>query len=89
MCPNAFHDHAAILRMLWRVCTSRVIFSARLDVDSLPRRVQAMTRRLGGGSEYTQERFLAQADALFRVRQAGRLGRFPLLVMDRNSAAAG
>jgi SAM-dependent methyltransferase len=68
--PDAFHDDREILRCLSRICTDRVVFSARLEVDRLPSFVRERAMTSGQADNYTTGHFLAAATEFFDVRAA-------------------
>jgi len=81
--PNAFHDHREILRCLSRICTDRVVFSARLEVDRLPSFVRERAMTSGQADNYTTDHFLATATEFFDVRTAASGPGDPVLLMLR------
>ena len=87
LCPTAHRDHGAILRRLRDICTDQVIFSARLDVDRLPAWLRSQAEQSDAKNVYTSEGFRACTEQFFRVRPAGYLGTYPLLVLDKHRDA--
>jgi len=79
--PKAYNSHRKILSMLSRICSKKVIFSGRLDVERLPLDLKAKALSAGAGNIYNTARFLETAREFFKVYKAGSLGRYPLFVM--------
>ncbi len=80
---KSYNDHEKIFDMITQICTDRLIFSARLEVNMLPRYLQKKAKKLGGEVTYNTSSFLKNAERFFEVRKAGYLGRYPLFVMSR------
>ena len=80
---NALCDHQKIFKMLSKVCTERLIFSARLEVDSLTSDTKEKARMFGGTLKYDTEHILKSAEEFFEVHRAGYLGKFPLFSMSK------
>jgi len=74
------YSHRQILTRLSKICTDRVIFSARLEIDMLPRD-QKKKAKLKNDVKYNTEYFLKRVEELFDVHKAGYLGKYPLFVM--------
>jgi SAM-dependent methyltransferase len=85
LCPRAYRSHEEILAKLARVCSGRLVFSARLELGRLPRAVREKAQAGGPSDGYTTSRFREVARQFFDVREAGHLGRDALLVMSNSS----
>jgi SAM-dependent methyltransferase len=83
-CPTAWHSHREILRRVARLCTERCIFSARLELDTLPDATRMIAQDHPARARYTTKDFLESAQEFFHVRQSGFLGAYPLLILSRN-----
>jgi hypothetical protein len=81
--PRAYFDHRAILSRLAAVASDRILFTARLEIDRLPRPLREEARVSRKSVDYTASRFFAAAEELFDVRQAGAIGKDALLVMSK------
>jgi hypothetical protein len=79
--PNASYDHREILRRLSQVCADRLVFSARLEVDSLPPFVRRQAAASDRKDDYTTARFLESAAEFFEVQIAGWRRKETLLLM--------
>lgn len=78
-----YRDHHKILSLLEKVCTDRVIFSARLEINNLPHYLQPEANAAPEGKAYTTEGFLKAAREHFDVKRVGSLGKYHLLVMSK------
>ncbi|MEJ2427470.1 MAG: class I SAM-dependent methyltransferase [Deltaproteobacteria bacterium] len=78
---NGFESHSEILSRLAKICSDRVIFSARLETDRLSKEIQNKAARDKDKYAYTTHEFLECAEEYFDVHRAGYLGRYPLLLM--------
>ena len=83
LCPRAHHSHREILARVSRVCASTLIFSARLEIDRLPGSLREQAAAAGETDVYSTASFLETAEEFFQVREAGYLGKDPLLLMSR------
>ncbi len=81
---GAFYSHREILARVSKICIDRLIFSARLEVDMLPRE-QRDKAKLRTDIKYNTEHFLKEAEEFFDVRKAGYLGRYPLFIMSKRN----
>jgi len=79
--PIAYLNHREILARLSKICTDRLIFSARLEADRLPNGIKQKAKMLGNEVGYNTADFLRSAEEFFEVHKAGYLGKYPLLVM--------
>lgn len=85
LCSDAYGSHHKIFQRLSQICTGRLIFSGRLEVDQLPRAEKEKAQSSPKVAEYNTNCFLKAAEEFFDVHQAGFLGAYPLLVMDRKN----
>jgi len=88
MSPIAYHNHRDILARLSQICTDRLIFSARLEVNRLPDGIKQKAKTLGNEVGYNTADFLRSAEEFFEVHKAGYLGKYLLLVMLKKVGAA-
>ena len=88
-CSNAYHSHREILSRLSAICSDRVILSARLETNRLPRSIKDRAEKNKNKYAYTTHDFLRCAQEYFEVYKAGSLGRYPLLVMKKKRALPG
>jgi hypothetical protein len=86
-CPNAFHSHEEIISRLAKMCSHRVIFSARLETNRLPRGIKNKAEMCKDKYAYTTGDFLKCAEEYFDVHKAGYLGKYPLLVMVKKGSS--
>ena len=80
-CSNGFERHSEILSRLAKICSDRVIFSARLETNRMPRSIKNKAEINKDKHAYTTHEFLECAEAYFDVHKAGYLGKYPLLLM--------
>jgi hypothetical protein len=85
LCSDAYLSHHEILRRLSRICTDRLIFSARLEVDRLPGIEKEKVKASGKIAQYNTGNFLRVAREFFEVHMAGFLGRYPLFIMEKKN----
>jgi hypothetical protein len=83
LCDHALRSHERILACLANLTTDRVIFSGRLELDRLPSALKARARCSPEATVYNTDSFLRAAETFFDIHQAGFLGSYPLLVMQK------
>ena len=75
--PDAYLDHDIIFRDLRKICSQRIIFNNRIDLQDCQN-----TARIQAASDfraiYTEEKVREAASRYFRVVKHGTLGRYPL-----------
>lgn len=81
LCSDAYYSHQEILYRLSRICTNRLIFSARLEADRLPNYLKEKAKAIGNKVNYNSTSFLKEAGEFFEVHEAGFLGKYPLFLM--------
>ena len=84
--PSGYMDHDRILSMLAAVCSNRMIFSGRLEVEWCPTFIRQRAAETRPPAAYTTQEFLARAGKYFDVQPVGHMGRFPLYLMLRRPA---
>ena len=84
---DAFHSHREILSRLSEICSGRVIFSARLETNRLPRSIKNYAEMFKDKYAYTTQEFLKCAEEYFDIHKAGYLDRYPLLVMVKKGSS--
>jgi hypothetical protein len=82
-CSTALYDHRKILSRFAKICTKRLILSARLEMDRLPKLIRTQAEEHEKKSDYTTEGFLKAAAEFFDVEHRGFLGAYPLFLMNR------
>ncbi len=80
---NAFYDHRRILSILSDLCTERLIFSGRLELERLPEEIADKARGHEKADTYNTADFLKVASEFFDVKEAGFLGTYPLYLMEK------
>jgi len=86
-CSNGFYSHGEILSRLSKICSDRVIFSARLETNRLSRSIQNKAEMYKDKYAYTTDGFLKCAEKYFDIHKAGYLGRYLLLVMVKKGSS--
>lgn len=81
--PVAFKSHREILSGLAQLCTRRIIFSGRLELDRLPEDVRQRACTSDRAKEYNTESFVQCAKEFFDVSLGGFLGTYPLLILEK------
>jgi hypothetical protein len=84
-CDYALRSHERILACLADLTTDRLILSGRLELDRLPSGLRKQAYSSPEAGVYNTDSFLRAAESFFNIRQAGFLGRYPLLVMDKKA----
>jgi hypothetical protein len=85
-CSNGFQSHGEILSRLSRICSNRIIFSARLETNRLSKDIQKKAEMDKDKYSYTTHEFLECAEEYFDIHKAGYLGKYPLLVMRKRES---
>ena len=80
---DAYLSHRKIFQQLSKLCSDRLIFSARLEVERLPRLLKKTSLSCGNKIIYTTDHFIKRAQEFFDVVQTGFLGKYPLFVMTK------
>jgi hypothetical protein len=78
---RGFYSHRGILSRLAKICSDRVIFSARLETHRLPKSIRSRAEMNKDKYAYHTHGFLECAREYFDIHEAGYLGRYPLLLM--------
>ena len=78
---SGFCSHREILSRLSKICSDRVIFSARLETNRLPKGIRSRAEMDKDRYAYHTQGFIECAREYFDIREAGYLGRYPLLLM--------
>ncbi|MCK5707518.1 MAG: class I SAM-dependent methyltransferase [Candidatus Aureabacteria bacterium] len=82
---HAYFNHREILLRLSRICTERVILSARLETGWLSSGVKEKAKLLGSKITYTTDDFIKTAEEFFNIETAGYLGKYPLFIMKKKN----
>lgn len=76
-------SHDELLGRLAEVSSDRVLLSSPLDLEDCPRNVRRRATRGPGDAGYSMDAFLRAAERRFEVTPAGRLGKRPLLLLQK------
>lgn len=84
---SSFHygDHRKIMEVLSTLCSHRIILSGRFELDRLPRGIRTTAMQSDKASKYNTKALVDSAKEFFSVRNAGFLGTYPLLVLDKKA----
>ena len=85
---NGFESHSEILSRLAKICSDRVIFSARLETNRLSKDIQNKAQMDKDKYAYTTHEFLESAQEYFDIHKAGHLGIYPLFLMLKKECSA-
>lgn len=86
-CSHAFHSHREILSRLSKICSGRIIFSARLETNLLPRSIKKRAEMYKDKYAYTTHDFFECAKEYFDIHKAGYLDKNLLLVMMKKGSS--
>lgn len=80
--PECYLDHDAIFKHLREICSGRIIFNNRIDLDDCQN-----TRCIALASEqckanYSEEMALKAASKYFTIQHHGKIGKYPLITLD-------
>jgi hypothetical protein len=81
-CPDRYETHAEIFAMMHKVCSGRVIFNNRTDLEDCQRSTRHDARESGREAEYNSQAITAAASKYFHVAQHGNVGGYPLWTLD-------
>jgi len=84
---HAYYDHRSILERINRICTDRVILSARLEIPRLPPDLRERAEHHPMSRQYTSAGFLKAAEEFFHVTAHGFLGSYTLYVLTKKDSA--
>lgn len=76
-----FGSHEEILKKIHSICTDRLIFSARLEIERCPKYIRDKATKSELAQLYTTEQFLKAAHNFFDVERTGFLSKYPLFLM--------
>lgn len=80
---NAFYDHHEILRRVSKLCSDRVVFSGRLEINRLPHWLREKVRTHEAAELYNKKCFLEMAEKYFEITKVGRLGKDDLFLLKK------
>ena len=82
-CEDHLPDHDALFELLGRVCSRRLVFSNRIELERSPNNVQKRAKDLGLDRRYRPELIRAACERNFIVEEQRSLGRIPLWFLTR------
>jgi hypothetical protein len=75
-------NHDEIFKNLRKVCSGRVIFNNRVNVADCQNRDLVKQASIVEQNNYSEDNILAAASKYFNVKKMGKIGSYPLWVMD-------
>jgi len=78
--PDCYLDHDTIFRDLRKICSDRVIFNNRVDLEDC-QNTQRIQHSKDHSQHYSKEKIIEAASRYFTVEQHGNIGRYPLWVL--------
>lgn len=85
LCEKAYYNHKEILCMLHKICSDKVILSARLEISDLPRDIGERALLDGRRNIYNKKEFVKAAELYFNIKIKGTLGKYPLFIMSKKN----
>lgn len=85
LCEKAYYAHKEILYMLHKICTHKVILSARLEISDLPRDIRERAMLDSRRDIYNKKDFIKTAELYFNIKTEGALGKYPLFIMSKKN----
>ncbi|OGT50820.1 MAG: hypothetical protein A3E84_04855 [Gammaproteobacteria bacterium RIFCSPHIGHO2_12_FULL_42_13] len=79
--PVKYLNHDVIFKDLRKVCSQRVIFNNRVNIEDC-QNTTCIERANTKKAHYTEERILEAASRYFKVVKHGKLGRYPLWTLE-------
>ena len=80
--PQCYLDHDLIFKNLSKICSERLIFSNRVNIEDVQVNPSLLNAR-DYHAEYTEEKIIKAASNYFVVQHEGYIGRYPLWALDR------
>ncbi len=76
-------DHDELFRLLAEVCSQRLVFSNRVELERCPRHIQERAHQLGLAKDFRPDWIRAACERYFEVEEQRPLGRIPLWYLTR------
>jgi len=81
--PLCYEDHEEIFRLLRKVCSGRLLFSNRTELDQLTEATRTLAdQRPEKAANYSTDHILGAASRYFRVHRGTKINRLPIWIMD-------
>lgn len=80
--PDRYESHAEIFGLIRKVCSGRVIFNNRTDLEDCQRSTQDDARASGREADFNARAIAEAASRHFIVAQHGNVGGYPLWTLD-------
>lgn len=79
--PDAYNSHTEIFQHLSRVCSHRIIFNNRVNLEDCQNRQQVHDAP-DKAAHYSRLEIFAAASMYFNVKEHGKIGKYPLWTLD-------
>lgn len=79
--PDSYHNHTEIFQHLSRVCSHRIIFNNRVNLEDCQNRQQVQNNP-DKAAHYSRLEIFAAASLYFNVKEHGKIGKYPLWTLD-------
>lgn len=76
-------DHDELFRLLASVCSKRLVFSNRIELERCPRHIQKRAHELGLARDFRPELIRAACERYFVLEEQRPLGRIPLWYLSK------
>lgn len=80
--PVCYRDHDRIFKLVRQVCSGRVLFSNRMEIEQVQRHCRTEAARIGHSHRYTEASIRRAASQHFQVTQVGTINNLPLWTLD-------
>lgn len=87
--PECYLNHDLIFRHLRKICSGRIIFNNRIDLQDCQNVAKIKEANEIQQANYTEQNALAIAANYFTVNRHGSIGKYPLFTLDANSHKSG
>ncbi|HSW70673.1 MAG TPA: hypothetical protein VLH77_01685 [Gammaproteobacteria bacterium] len=85
--PDHYLDHDEIFKHLRKICSERIIFNNRVNLEDC-QNVKQIERAKEYSQNYSEEKIIAAASRYFNVVPHGKIGQYPLWTLDVKETAA-
>lgn len=85
--PDSYLDHDEIFKHLRKICSERIIFNNRVNLADC-QNVEQIKQASEHSLNYSEEKIIAAASKYFNVVPHGKIGQYPLWILDVKEAGA-
>ena len=79
---NCYLSHDEIFKNLRKICSKRIIFNNRLNLNDVQDNKCFRDANLEAKQNYSEEKIIAAASQYFTIQQHGKIGRYPLWTLE-------